>query len=51
MAILGIIGRQRVYAILLNRPKERSIDHDIDRKRDDSIARLADTGEILYYEV
>ena len=39
MAILGIIGRQRVYdGILLHRPKERSIDHDIDGERDDSAA-------------
>ena len=38
MEILAIRGRQRVYGILLHRPKERSIDHDIDGKRDDSVA-------------
>lgn len=43
MAILGIRGRQRVYervygCILLHRSKERSIDHDIDGKRDDRAA-------------
>lgn len=40
MAILGIRGRQRVYGGLHTAvpPKERSIDHDIDRKRDDRAA-------------
>lgn len=52
MAILAIRGRQRVYGcILLHRPKERSIDHDIDGERDDSTAGLADTGEVLYHKV
>ncbi len=52
MAILAIRGRQRVYGcILLHRPKERSIDHDIDGERDDRTARLADTGEVLYHKV
>lgn len=39
MAILAIRGRQRVYGcILLHRPKERSIDHDTDGKRNDRAA-------------
>ena len=52
LAILGFRGRQRVYGcILLHRPKERSVDHDIDRERNDRAAGPADTGEVLHHKV
>lgn len=52
MAILGFRGRQRVYGcILLHRPKERSVDHDIDRERNDRASGSADTGEVLHHKV